>query len=135
MNREILTLPNRNRARWDVAAARVYRTALTVRGPDRRPEARDEVHDTRDSGGTGGPIGTVRGAHRQDRAAETGRPADESRGQSSLLVRDPRHLVTAVAGAPSRRHSGFQHRLQRDEVTRQLSVCPRNIFYLKYKRK
>lgn len=89
-------------ARWNVAAAGIHRAAVAVRGVDRRLEARHEVHHTRDSRGTGGPIGAFVGARRQDRAAETGRRADESRGPSPLLVRDPRHLVAAAAGASSR---------------------------------
>jgi len=84
-----------------VAAARVHRTAVAIRGVNRRPEARHEVHHTRDSGRAGRSIGALSGARREDRSAETGRSTDEPRGQSSVLVRDPRHLVPAVTRASS----------------------------------
>lgn len=85
-----------------MATAGIHGASLAVRGVNRRLEARHEIHHPRDSRRTGWSVSPLGGTRRQDGTAETSWPADESRSQGALLVGDPHHLVTAVAGTPSR---------------------------------
>lgn len=82
-----------------MATTRVYWATLAIRGINRRFKTRHEIHHTRDSRRSSGPICSLSGTPCQNRTAETSWSANESRSQTSLLVRNPRHLVTAFIGA------------------------------------